>query len=57
MKHRTIREAALEVLKRNGKPLSAKAILVGIMIEKKLGVTTEFMPVYVNSLEDTFAEE
>ena len=51
---------ALNATRRNGAVpiiLIDGATLVDIMIEKKFGVTTEYMPVYVNSLEDTFADE
>jgi restriction system protein len=51
---------ALNATRRNGAVpiiLIDGATLVDIMIEKKFGVTTEYMPVYVNSLEDTFSEE
>lgn len=51
---------ALNATRRNGAVpiiLIDGITLVEIMIEKKFGVTTESMPVYVNSLEDTFLEE
>lgn len=50
---------ALNATRRNGAVpivLIDGVTLVEIMIEKKFGVTTDFMPVYVNSLEDTFLE-
>lgn len=50
---------ALNATRRNGAVpiiLIDGTTLVEIMIEKKFGVTTEFMPVYVNSLEDIFSE-
>lgn len=51
---------ALNATRRNGAVpiiLIDGITLVEIMIEKRFGVTTEYMPVYVNSLEDTFSEE
>lgn len=51
---------ALNATRRNGAVpiiLIDGITLVEIMIEKKFGVTTESMPVYVNSLEDTFVDE
>ena len=50
---------ALNATRRNGAVpiiLIDGLTLTEIMIEKKFGVTTEFMPVYVNSLEDIFSE-
>jgi len=51
---------ALNATRRNGAVpiiLIDGSTLVEIMIEKKFGVTTENMPVYVNSIEDIFLEE
>jgi len=51
---------ALNATRRNGAVpiiLIDGITLVEIMIEKKFGVTTEYMPVYVNSIEDIFSEE
>lgn len=51
---------ALNATRRNGAVpiiLIDGATVVDIMIEKKFGVATEFMPVYVDALEDTFGEE
>lgn len=51
---------ALNATRRNGAVpiiLIDGVTLVDIMIDKKFGVTTENMPVYVNSLDDTFSEE
>lgn len=51
---------ALNATRRNGAVpiiLIDGGTLVDIMIEKKFGITTENMPVYINSLEDIFTEE
>lgn len=51
---------ALNATRRNGAVpiiLIDGETLVDIMIEKKFGVATEYMPVYVNAIEDTFSEE
>ena len=51
---------ALKATRRNGAVpiiLIDGTTLVDIMIEKKFGITTEYMPVYVNSLEDTFSDD
>ena len=51
---------ALNATRRNGAVpiiLIDGVTLVDIMIEKKFGVTIENIPVYINSLDDTFSEE
>lgn len=56
----TFSKDALNATRRNGAVpiiLIDGTTLVEIMIEKKFGVTTENMAVYVNSLEDTYSEE